>query len=164
MGIREVARALDVNPGTALRWHRKGMPLEVEPAKLWRAQHAGLRVKPTATSKPPTQPAAADGGSFSSWRTRRERAAALQAEADLAEKRGQLISVAALRDVFGRWLSEAKDILLSVGSRLGPVLAVESDQRAVERAIDDEMNRALLALCGADEALASRQGRGDHAD
>jgi hypothetical protein len=156
--FRELGDALGCNPGTALRWHRKGMPLEVEAAKAWRAQHARARVKPGTAAEPNS----AEGGSFSDWRTRRERAAALQAELDLAEQRGRLIDVQELRQLLGRHFAAARDIAMGMGARLAPVLAAETDPARVGQLLNDEVHRMLTAIADADGDLATRE-RGAHA-
>lgn len=147
--FREIAAALNVNVGTAHRWHRKGMPLEIEAAKAWREAHAGVRVKPDATAQ--SEP---DDDSFSIWRTRRERATALQAEAILAHQGGTLISVLEIRAAFAKHVLAAKAVLLNMGPRLASALAAENDAATIEALITAEVVRALAELAASPLAEA----------
>ena len=79
----------------------------------------------------------------------REREAALQA--------GTLVEVDKLRDVMGKHLVAAREIAMSCGARLAPVVAAESDIATVHRLIDLEMHRMLHEIAGTDYDLAARQ-------
>ena len=140
---REIGAALGVNPGTALRWHRKGMPLDIEGARAWRAQHAGLRAKPKAKCDDAGSTA---GGTFAGWRTRRERAMALQAERDLALQAGTLLRAADVESVLALHLTMARELALGCSSRLAPRLIGIADQRVMAGLIDEEMHRLLVHL------------------
>lgn len=83
-------------------------------------------------------------------RARREAAEAGLAELELAKARGDLIEVVAVERVWAQALSGAREHLLQVRSRLGPMLAAESDQFKVEQMLEAEINQALALLASAE--------------
>ena len=151
-GIRDLARQLGVNPGSVTRWLRKGMPRDLEGARAWRQQHAGQRVRPSASAgcdagAPPA------GGSFSSWRTRRERAQAMQAELDLRQRAGELVDVEAVKRALSLRLVAARDVAMNAAARLAPLVAAEFDQAAVHLLIVTELQAMLAQMAGAADDL-----------
>jgi len=79
-------------------------------------------------------------------RGRREAAEAELAELKLAEQRGQLIQVKAVETVWSSALAGMREHLLQVRSRLGPLLANESDTFKVEQMLEAEHNAALQMM------------------
>lgn len=141
-GVRDLARALDANPGSVVRWLRRGMPRDPAAASAWREQHARQRVKPAA-------PAAGDmqaGGSFSTWRARRERAAALTAELDLRRQAGELVVAADVVRELAAQVVAFREHLMSMADRLAPVVAAETDQARCWHLLRDEVHYALELL------------------
>lgn len=82
-------------------------------------------------------------------RGRREAAEAEMAELKLAEQRGQLIQVKAVESVWSNALAGMREHLLQIRSRLGPLLANESDTFKVEQMLEAEHNAALQMLSSA---------------
>jgi len=68
------------------------------------------------------------------------------AELKLAEQRGQLIQVKAVETVWSSALAGMREHLLQVRSRLGPMLANESDTFKVEQMLEAEHNAALQMM------------------
>ena len=77
------------------------------------------------------------------------------AQMKLAELRGELIQVAAVKAVWAARLTSARDALLQIPPRLAPVLAAENNLTRVNQLLEDEIRQALAELSGASEA--SRQ-------
>lgn len=96
-----------------------------------------------------TQPGS-DG--YASSRARREAAEAQLAELALAEKRGDVIAVAAVEVVWTQALAATRDHLLQLRARLAPLLAAESDPFKVEQLLEAEHHAALMVLSGASVA------------
>ena len=142
MGIRETARALGVNPGTAARWHKRGMPLEPEAAQRWREQHGRLRVKPGPAAAP-MGPAPVE--SFSVARAKREAALAHLAELDLAERRGELVRGDEVERVVALACSNARDLLLGLPARAAPATP-GLDAKAVQALLEAEVHYVLEQL------------------
>lgn len=149
MTYRELAAALGVNPGTALKWHRRGMPLDVEGAKAWRAEHARLRVKTKPTAGAVAAPD--DDNTFTHWRTRREKALALQAERELARQARQLYRASEVHDEWGRVLTTVKQRLLSIPDRVAPQIPMEHSY-IVHAALRREIHDTLTELSRHDGA------------
>lgn len=158
--MRELARHLAVNPGTVSRWLRRGMPRDLEGAQRWREEHAGVRVKPRAAAA--DEPTGDE--SFTRWRTRREKAQALQAELDLRERCGELMNVEKAIAWAARRCTAAREIVLGMAARCAPVVAAESDARVVGDILTAEAHRVLTELSGmggdfAEYRDARRQGK-----
>ena len=86
---------------------------------------------------------AGTGGSYHEWRRRREAAAAQSAELLLREQRGDLVRVDDVRRAYAKHLIAFREALLQLPSRLGPVLAAESDAGRVHEALQAELHRIL---------------------
>ena len=146
-GVRDLARALGSNPGSVVRWLRKGMPRDPAAARAWREQHARQRVKPAASAADDLQA----GGSFSSWRARRERAAALQAELDLRRQAGNLVVAEDVKRALAIKVVAFRDHLLTMCDRLAPVVAAEPDQARCWALLRDEVHYSLQLLTRRDD-------------
>jgi hypothetical protein len=168
-GLSQAAlgRALNLSGPAITKLKQQGMPVHsVEAAQAWRQARQNIAQRkrsPVTVSQPAAAPSrlSADGVTFDEWRTRRERAAALQSELDLAEQAGRLVDVDELRQVLARHYAAARDIALSLGARLAPILAAETDQLTVHQLLDAEAYRLLTEISGADDDLAARQKDGD---
>lgn len=114
-----LARALGVTAPAIVKWKRAGMPTDsIEAAQAWRA----ARVRPRVKSKP--APVADDDcTTYHGWRTRRERAQALQAERELRVRGGELVEVEAVIAILARRFGVARDRLLGIPSRVAPQVA-----------------------------------------
>ena len=77
------------------------------------------------------------------------------AQMKLAELRGELIQVAAVKAVWAARLTSARDALQQIPPRVAPVLAAENNLTRVNQLLEDEIRQALAELSGASEA--SRQ-------
>jgi hypothetical protein len=138
-----LARALGISSPMVTRLKAKGMPVDcVEAAQAWRQAHlsvarvVGQRVKP---QKAPSD----EGGTFLTWRTRREKASAQTAEMELLLRCGELVEAARVRDAMARHLGAAKSIALGFAPRLAPVLSVKTDIAEIANLLDVEVMRML---------------------
>ncbi len=86
--------------------------------------------------------------SFQEVRSRREAAEASLAELKLAEQRGELIRVDAVRHALAKVCAETRDNILQVPDRLSAVLAAETDQARVHGLLTSELHQVLEKLTG----------------
>lgn len=93
------------------------------------------------------EPPATDGYTVS--RNRREAAEAERAEISLAEEKGELIRVEAVKSVLGVLFASTRDSLLQIPARLAPLLAAESAPAAVQILLYTEIHQALQQLATA---------------
>lgn len=89
-------------------------------------------------------------------RSKREAADAELAEISLAEKRLQVLSTDAIKKIWSQRMSQARETLLQVRSRLAPLLANETDIRKINDLLTLEHDAALRAFAGA-ESVDSAQ-------
>ncbi len=170
---KELATALDISPAMVSKLAKRGMPTDtLERAQRWRKRHlepGRLKARPLdavahATPSPgeaETAPSGLDGPppgattggevegeDFLAARTRRERAEANMAELRQAEQSGKVISVEAVRAVWAKALTNTRDSLLQIPSRLAPVIAAETDPHTVALLIERELRQALAEMSG----------------
>ncbi len=88
-------------------------------------------------------------------RNRREAAEAERAELSLAEEKGQLIRVEAVKAALANMFSATRDALLQIPARLGPQLAAESDASAAQTMLHAEIHQALQQLATAAEQVST---------
>ena len=100
----------------------------------------------------PGEPAKSDD--YMHNRNRREAAEAERAELSLAEDKGQLIRVDAVKAAVANVFSATRDALLQIPARLGPQLAAESDPSKAQTMLHAEIHQALQLLAGATERVA----------
>jgi hypothetical protein len=104
--------------------------------------------KPVAELVVPDRPMefAGDAQALVAAKARREAAEADLAELELAEKRGQIMSVADHKRIVFALARAVRDALLQVPSRAAALLAAESDQRACQRIVEAEIRAVLQQL------------------
>ncbi len=152
-----IARALNISPAMVTKLKSRGMPVSsIEAAQAWRA--ANVRsyqpldkappAAPAPQSAPAAEPESGDDPSYSQARARRETAEAGLAELALRSKRGELIAVVAVQEVWSTSLASMRSHLLQLSARVAPVLAAEMDAAKVQTVLDVEMNAALNLLAG----------------
>ena len=95
----------------------------------------------------PAEPAKVDDYMYN--RNRREAAEAERAELSLAEDKGQLIRVDAVKAALANVFSSVRDALLQIPARLGPQLAAESDAAKAQSMLHAEIHQALQQLANA---------------
>lgn len=88
-------------------------------------------------------------------KTLREVAEARMAQLKLAEQRGSLISVDAIRSALSGVISSTRDSLLQLPARLAPVLAAETDAAKVHDLIQAELHQALAQLTSSPERITT---------
>ena len=106
-----------------------------------RGKAAGVPTPPVGGGEAPDGANPAPGDTYSDHRTRRERAEALMAEAELAKITGSMLErEPALRAIYSRF-RELRDAGMLIGRRLAPILTPMTDQReirmSIERAVAD---------------------------
>ncbi|MBC7600862.1 MAG: terminase small subunit [Polaromonas sp.] len=110
------------------------------------SQHGGDQL-PLDAATPADEPVKVDDYMYN--RNRREAAEAERAELSLAEDKGQLIRVDAVKATLANVFSATRDALLQIPARLGPQLAAESDPAAAQTMLHAEIHQALQLLAGA---------------
>lgn len=115
------------------------------------SQHGGDQL-PLEAGNTPDEPPKVDD--YVSNRNRREAAEAELAELRLAEEKGRLIRVDAVKAVVASVFSAARDALLQIPARLGPQLAAESDASKAQTMLHTEIHQALQLLAGATDRIS----------
>lgn len=108
------------------------------------------RVRVGERTKAAAPDAAGERISYDEARRRQAVADARMAERAEMLQRREVILVADLRNEMGRYLTAAKETLLSTGARLAPLLAAEGDIGRCAKMVDDEMRLVLHALAEGD--------------
>jgi hypothetical protein len=137
---------------------RCGIPVEggavdVEAATALYRSRTRAKTSGASTPKTDATPETPDAGSPDYWqaRARREQAEAGLAEDKLRTQRGELVERADLERVLGRWLVLARERMLILGARLGPVVAPLDDPGECSLVVDAEARAALDDLIAAAE-------------
>ena len=86
-------------------------------------------------------------------RSRREAAEAERAELSLAEDKGQLIRIEAVKSALGSVFSTTRDALLQIPARLSALLAAESDPATVQNMLHTEIHQSLQHLAGSADRI-----------
>ena len=131
----------------------------------WKA-NSRARVSPTAEPaqesllstrlhNAPAEPAPLDGYTVS--RNRREAADAELAELRLAEEKGDLIRIEAVKGALGVLFASTRDALLQIPARLAALLAAESVPAAVQNLLHTEIHQALQQLATATERIGQAE-------
>lgn len=101
------------------------------------------------------EPAAPSVDGYMLSRNRREAAEAERAELSLAEAKGELIRVDAVKGVLANVFSATRDALLQLPARLAPLLAAESDPATVQTLLHADIHQALQLLAGAGKQIGT---------
>ena len=105
----------------------------------------------------PTTPAEPDENaeitSYHIAKTLREAAEAQIARLKLAEMRGELIRVDAVKTALAHAYSATRDALLQIPARLAPLLAADAEPASVQNSLYSEIHQALQHLAGASERM-----------
>lgn len=148
----DIAAALQIDPAMVTRYKARGMPMHsIEAARAWKSRHVRPRVNPRACAAAEESQASIPDYQLS--KAVREAAEAQMAQLKLAEQKGEVIRVDAVRARLANILSSTRDSLLQIPARLAPVLAAESDAARVHDLLQAELHQALARLCGANEHL-----------
>ena len=124
-------------------------------ARVSQAAQPQLVLDGTASTRldaAPAEPEKKDDGYWDS-RSRREAAEAERAELSLAEDKGQLIRVEAVKSALGTVFSTTRDALLQIPARLSALLAAESDPATVQNMLHTEIHQALQHLAGSADRI-----------
>jgi|KBSSwiStaDraftv2_1062776.scaffolds.fasta_scaffold170626_2 hypothetical protein len=121
----------------------------LDPAKVMKMLKANThpgRGKGGNGGAPPDANGTALGPSYQQVRTFREGFAAKIRELEYRQMTGELIEVSEVRRVAFARARKARDLLLSIPARVGPVVAGMTDAKACVQAIEDEIRHALDEL------------------
>lgn len=77
---------------------------------------------------------------------KKEAALAARAEMEAAKMRGDLVAVAEVQKAVYGMISNARNRLLGIGSKLGPALAMENDPLTCQSLVDEQIREALEEL------------------
>ena len=103
----------------------------------------------------PPEPTPLDG--YTASRNRREAADAELAELRLAEEKGDLIRIDAVKGALGVLFASTRDALLQIPARMAPLLAAESVPAAVQSLLHAEIHQALQQLATATERIGQTE-------
>jgi hypothetical protein len=164
-GLRETARALGISHVRLLALARQGKAPRhpdgsFDVAKVRAAladtldPNQASRVKAAPAAAAPTKPAATAvrGNSMTgdltyvAARTKHEIAKAEKAALEAALLRGLLVKNEDVKAVVGKMISTVRQKFLTIGHKLAPALAVETDTLTCQALIDDAVNEALQEL------------------
>jgi hypothetical protein len=106
------------------------------------------------TSAPGTPADLAPTDGYTGSRNRREAAEAELAELRLAEEKGELIRVEAVKGALGVLFAGTRDALLQIPARLAALLAAESVPAAVQTMLHAEIHQALQQLAAGTERIS----------
>lgn len=95
--------------------------------------------------------------SYTVSRNRREAAEAERAELSLAEEKGELIRVEAVKGALGVLFAGTRDALLQIPARLASLLAAESVPATVQNLLHAEIHQALQQLATATERIGQSE-------
>ena len=112
-----------------------------------------VETKASAADKESTDETGATGTSYHVAKTLREAAEAQIACMKLAEMKGQLIRVEAVKSALGSVFSTTRDALLQIPARLSALLAAESDPATVQNMLHTEIHQALQHLAGSADRI-----------
>ena len=144
----ELAELLRVNLATIDGWVRLGCPAHTRP--LRKGQQWKMSVKDVVDWLISRAEEKAKGQSVSTGseeaKRRKIEAEAELAEHELAEKRGQAVSIAAAQAAWAAMVGSARAKLRGIGSKLGPLVATEIDPFRCRLLIDEAIDEALLEL------------------
>lgn len=160
-----IGRALGLTSAAMVKMKKKGCPMDsVEVVRAWRKSNQNI-----VFSKPEPKFAAPPGhareifhevpqghkppADYAACRAQREAAEAGMAELKLAEMKGELIRVDAVKRVMALSFATTRDGLLQIPARMAAVLAAESDPATVQRLMYAEIHRALVVLSTAGERI-----------
>lgn len=108
---------------------------------------AGAAAAGGSSGAPPAAPASEEkDDGYSAFRARREAADAELKEMELAQRRGELVSVSEIRAKLGERLGQVREQLLQLPARLAPLMVGETDQARLQTLLDDELRAALARL------------------
>lgn len=145
----ETARFFGVVPATIREWERRGCPVESRGRKgvqaqyntadliRWREQQAALA-------------ASGDLSAMDIDEAKRRKLAAEAAivEIELDKARGELVEVSVVMEAVGKGLDACRSRLLSIGSKIAPDIALETDAATVKEIVDDAVHEALDEISG----------------
>jgi phage terminase Nu1 subunit (DNA packaging protein) len=159
-----LAKELGLSRARITQLKRQGMPTySAEAAKEWHRQN----ITPKASSKPmddeetlgttDAPPKSFAGArTYDQSRARREAAEAEMAEMKQAEMQGALIRTEAVRSAWAAKITVARDALLQIPARVGPLVAAEPDLVACTLILENAIHAALTQLSsGSDLSVAS---------
>jgi len=147
----EVAGLLNVTRQTIDRWLKNGCPF-VERADRNRGKDWQLSLPDVVAWREQRAVQAAIGDTstlgIDEARRRKVAAEAALAELELAKQRGEVVSIDVALQVIGDQLAVCRSRLLNLPTKLGPIVAVETDVTACVDMMRSGVNEALDELSG----------------
>ncbi len=149
---KSIAQALGMSPCNLTKLKKQGCPVtSVEAAQAWREANQNIAARrPVPLAQADDAPASE---SHDEARTRLRIAEADLLELKLAEERGEVIRVDAVKTALSVAMATAREALLQIPSRLAPLLAADTDPASVQNLLYGEIHQALETLSGAGERL-----------
>jgi hypothetical protein len=156
-----IAKALDLSDGRVSQLIAKGMPkYSIEAARAWKAQNIAPTPNTKAVEAPlpraaPAAPVASGMPSYEQSRAKREAAEAHMAVMKMRELQGDLVSLEAVKRVWIDTISNCRNAMLQIPSRIAPLVAAEPDLATCTIIIENAVHDALEALSS---GYAMKQG------
>jgi phage terminase Nu1 subunit (DNA packaging protein) len=150
-----LGRQLGLSPAAITKLKKQGMPVHsVVAAQAWRLERQSVARRkatpaPVAAPSPAELPpmmgegAYATAPSYNESRAKREAAEAAMAELRLAEERGDLVRVDAIRNAIDRQHAALREILLQLPARVVPLLVASPDAASIDQLLRAEILTAL---------------------
>lgn len=160
----ELAELLRVNLATIDGWVRMGCPAHERP--LRKGQQWRMSVKDVvdwliSRAEEKARGKESAGANENDAKQRKLMAEAELAELELAEKRGQAVSIATAQAAWSAMIGSARAKLRGIGSKLGPIVATEIDPFQCRLLIDQAIDEALLELSEEDISIDAGEPDGD---
>lgn len=151
--MNELAGLLGVTRQTVDRWMKQGCPF-VEKADRDRGREWSLSLPAVVEwrEKRAVELAIGDTSKLDIEEARRRKTAAeaALAELDLAKQRGEVVSLAVIANVIGDQLSSCKARLLSIPSKVSPLIAATVDVQECRDLLESAVREALDEITGLD--------------
>lgn len=164
--LNELAAHLDVTRQTVDRWLKAGCPYvtkaDRDAGKEWELDLAAV-VDWRKDREVEKAIGTASGATIDEAKRRKTAAEAELAELDLAERRGQVVAVAAVMKFFGDQVSSARARLLALPTKAAPLMVPITDVVEAREQLDAIVRECLNELSGYDAGKFG-SGLGDAGD
>lgn len=160
--VAELAALLGVHRNTVLAWVARGCPVHERGSSGRGNEHrfdlaAVVRWREDEAARAAT--GNTEGIDLDAARLRKVAAEAALTELEVAKKRGQLVEIEAVATVVGEQFAAVRARLLSLPTKLAPLLAASTDLNEVQVLLQQGVNEALSELSG--DGITGAVGEGD---
>lgn len=162
VSVAELAHLLGVHRNTVLAWVQRGCPLAERGSSGRGNEHkfdlaAVVRWREDEAARAAT--GNTEGLDLDVARLRKVAGEAALIELEVQKKRGQLVEIDAVASVVGEKFAACRSRLLSLPTKLAPLLAASTDVNETQVLLEQGINEALSELSG--DGIAGAPGEGD---